>query len=57
VGLFNLLLGIKRRYPGIALVGHSEVQKFRNKALPPCPMLDMRELRQDLLTYAVTGVA
>jgi N-acetyl-anhydromuramyl-L-alanine amidase AmpD len=56
VGLYDLLLGIKRRYPGIAIVGHSEVQRYRDKGLPPCPMVDMHELRADLLTYAKTGV-
>lgn len=56
VGLYDLLLGIKHRYPGIALYGHSEVQRYRNKDLPPCPMLDMHELRADLLTYAATGL-
>lgn len=57
VGLYDLLLGIKRRYAGIAVFGHSEVQRYRDRSLPDCPCLDMQDLRADLLTYAATGVA
>ena len=32
--------------------GHSEVQKYRNRALPPCPPMDMDEFRIDLDYYA-----
>jgi N-acetyl-anhydromuramyl-L-alanine amidase AmpD len=33
----------------IPVVGHSEIQRFRNRSHPPCPFLDMEELRRRLV--------
>lgn len=51
LSLLRLLHELRQVYPGIKLKGHSEVQKYRNRSLPPCPPIDMDELRMDLDYY------
>ena len=45
--LFRLWAELVPRYPGIVMKGHSEVQRYRNGNLPPCPPLDMDDLRRE----------
>lgn len=50
--LIRLCLDLMDRFGKLRIVGHSEIQKFRNKSLPPCPMLDMGLLREDIDLYS-----
>lgn len=45
--LLRLLQELRTAWPGIEIVGHTEVQRYRNRRLPPCPCLDMDLLRED----------
>lgn len=48
----KLCAWLRRRYGDhVEVLGHTEVQKYRNKSLPPCPMLDMELLRDDIKLY------
>lgn len=38
-------------YSSIELVGHSEIQKYRDRTKPRCPPLDMDILRDDVALY------
>lgn len=49
--LFLLIAHLKVLYGDLELVGHSEIQKYRNKALPDCPPVDMDDVRQELALY------
>ena len=49
--LFDLIYGLRQEFGFIKLVGHSEVQKYRNRMLPDCPTIEMDDLRQDLDIY------
>lgn len=51
--LFDLVLALRAEFGPAKLLGHTEVQKYRNRDLPPCPCLDMDDLRQDLEVYAL----
>jgi len=51
--LFDLVLELRATFGPIPLLGHTEVQKYRNRNLPPCPCIDMDDLRQDLEVYAL----
>lgn len=43
----------RQLYPTIkAVKGHSEVQRYRRRDLPPCPPIDMDLLREDIELYA-----
>lgn len=53
--LLSLLSGLRAEYGKIDVVGHTEVQKYRNKSLADCPALDMDELRQDLALFEHNG--
>lgn len=53
VGLMDLLWELVSQYPDTKLLGHNEVQKYRNRNLPACPCLDMDDLRQDFAVYAL----
>lgn len=52
VSLLRLLHELRLQYPGLKVVGHSEVQQYRNRSLPACPPIDMDELRIDLDYFA-----
>lgn len=54
--LIRLYHKLMDRYGKLRIVGHSEIQKYRNKSLPPCPMLDMEMLREDIDLYS-KGIA
>lgn len=45
--LFLLYDELFEEYGELEIKGHSEVQKYRNRALPDCPPIDMDEHRQD----------
>ncbi|CAE7866145.1 unnamed protein product, partial [Symbiodinium necroappetens] len=49
--LFDLIFNLRTEFGFLKLVGHSEVQKYRNRMLPDCPALEMDDLRQDLDFY------
>lgn len=54
--LIQLLAALRGEYgKDVQVVGHTEVQKYRNKSLADCPALDMDELRQDLALYEHNG--
>lgn len=55
VTLFQLVLKLREQFGPIPLLGHTEVQKYRNRNLPNCPCLDMDDLRQDLEVFALEG--
>lgn len=49
LSLLRLCVELYAEFPTIKGVrGHSEVQRYRNKRLPPCPPIDMDEFRVDL---------
>lgn len=51
--LLRRLHELRSIYPTIkAIKGHSEVQRYRNRDLPPCPPIDMDLLREDLDLFA-----
>lgn len=50
--LFSTIFKMNGVYGELELKGHSEVQKYRNRALPDCPPIEMDDLRQDYLLYA-----
>lgn len=54
--LLQLLAALRSEYSkDVEVVGHSEVQRYRNKSLADCPCLDMDELRQDLALFEHNG--
>lgn len=50
--LLRRLHELTLRYPGAAIKGHTEVQRFRRANHPPCPPFDMDLLREDVGLYA-----
>ena len=56
--LLELVAGLRKEFSSfgdIPVLGHSEVQKYRNKSLADCPCMDMEEFRQDLALYEHNG--
>jgi len=51
VALLRRIHELKTLYPGVKVRGHSEIQRFRNRELPPCPPIDMDLLREDIDLY------
>lgn len=51
LGLFGLLHHLRAAHGPLAIKGHTEVQRYRNRNLPPCPPIDMDDLRQDFEVY------
>lgn len=49
--LFSSIYELKGRFGALDVLGHSEVQRYRNRALPNCPPVDMEDVRQELLLY------
>jgi len=50
--LLRLLNNLRADYgKPLRIIGHSEIQKYRDASLPPCPQLDMALLREDLVLY------
>lgn len=49
--LFDLIFNLRTELGFIKMVGHSEVQRYRNRLLPDCPAMEMDDLRQDLDIY------
>ncbi|MBD9542195.1 N-acetylmuramoyl-L-alanine amidase [Ensifer sp. ENS04] len=49
--LLKLLLSLTDKYGKLQIKGHSEVQRYRNRSLPPCPAIDMELLREDFGLY------
>lgn len=49
--LLKLIRWLNDKYGPLKLKGHSEVQRYRNRNLPPCPSLDMDLLRDDVELY------
>lgn len=45
--LFKIIERLEETYGELQIVSHSEVQKYRNRQLPPCPPIDMELLRAD----------
>lgn len=52
--LFELVIELRQEFGPIPIVGHSEVQRYRNKSLPDCPPIEMDDLRQDFEVYAIS---
>lgn len=55
--LFDLLRILKRQYPGVTLLGHSETKgnRVRSAELAHCPACDMGDLRNDYFQYVNSG--
>ncbi len=49
--LLRLIQQLYTKYGPLKIKGHSEVQRYRNRNLPPCPALDMDLLREDVALY------
>jgi N-acetylmuramoyl-L-alanine amidase len=49
--LLKLIGDLKKRYGHLDVLGKTEVQRYRNRALPPSPFLDMDLLREDIFLY------
>jgi hypothetical protein len=52
--LFATICALKGRYGDLDVLGHSEVQRYRNRCLPDCPPVDMDDVRQELSIYEHT---
>jgi hypothetical protein len=55
ISLFRLIYDLLVDYPNAEVVGHSEIQRYRNKNLPPCPPLDMDIIREDVKLFVERG--
>lgn len=49
--LLRLIHDLKKLYGNLKVLGHSEVQRYRNRSLPRCPYIDMELLRDDIALY------
>lgn len=51
--LLELLSELRQQYGPIPILGHSEVQRYRNRSLPNCPPIEMDDLRQDFEVFSI----
>lgn len=49
--LLHLIHDLKKQYGPLDVLGKTEVQRYRNRNLPPSPFLDMDLLREDIFLY------
>lgn len=57
--ILRLIEELMAKYKDIGIediVGHSEVQKYRNRQLPKCPPMDMNMFREDVKLYVEEGI-
>lgn len=54
--LIKLIVELRQKYGDIAICGKTEVQRYKNRALPPSPYMDMDLLRDDVKVFEQMGV-